>query len=287
MYYLFVCGLIMVVAKPRSRPMEKGPPMIIDGHAHVVLPAEHHIEMMDEAGVDKTVLFSTLIHPEQADGAQGLKEEMQKLNDIISGKGDAAGSRALSIQELQDSISRYPGRFIGFAPVPVGLGYPETLHYVENLFADYCYAGFGEFTLASGQIGLLEPVFMASSDMGRLPIWVHAFNPLVLSDIEEVAGLARSYPGVPVILGHLGGSNWLESLGLARGIPNLYLDISAWFSALVLKIVINELPDKCLFGTDLPYGDLQIDKDAVTKLAGSPAVAHAVLGENMARLLKL
>lgn len=40
--------------------------MIIDSHAHVVLPIENHIKMMDESGIDKTVLFSTLVHPEKA-----------------------------------------------------------------------------------------------------------------------------------------------------------------------------------------------------------------------------
>ena len=148
-----------------------------------------------------------------------------------------------------------------------------------------CFAGFGEFTLLSGQIKVLAPVFQASSDMGNLPIWIHAFNPLVLSDIQEIAGLAKSYPAVPVILGHMGGSNWLEALGLAKEIPNLYLDISAWFSALVLKIVINELPQKCIFGVDLPYGDLQTGREAVVKFAKDPSVINTVLGDNMAELL--
>lgn len=260
--------------------------MVIDGHSHVILPVERHIAMMDDAGIDKTVLFSTLVHPEQAGNIQELKTEMQKLNDILSGKRNAADSRVSSMAELEGSIRKYPGRFIGFAAVPIGLCFEDTVRYIENLFSTYRYAGFGEFTLSSGQVKLVEPVFRISSDLKKLPIWIHAFNPLVLSDIKEIAELAKLYPDVPVILGHLGGSNWLESLELAREIPNLYLDISAWFSTLVLKMVINELPFKCIFGVDLPYGDLQIGKDAVIKLAKEPYVVDAVLGDNMVRLLK-
>lgn len=261
--------------------------MVIDGHSHVVLPVERHIAMMDGAGVGKTVLFSTMVHPERADSAQALKAEMQKLDDILSGKRDAADARARAMGELRASISQYPGRFIGFASVPVALSPEDTLRQIETLFADYSYAGFGEFTLPSGQIKLLEPVFMASSDLKKLPIWIHAFNPLTLSDIDEIAELANSYPNVPVILGHLGGSSWLESLELAKTIPNLYLDCSAWFSTLVLRIVINELPFKCIFGVDMPYGDLRIGREAVVRFAKEPHVADAVLGENIARLLEL
>ena len=189
--------------------------------------------------------------------------------------------------ELLNITRKYPDRFISFASVPVALSHDDTERYIEAQFADYNYAGFGEFTLSSGQIKVLEPVFRASSDMRKLPIWIHAFNPLALRDIQEIARLAKSFPAVPVILGHLGGSYWLEALTLAKEILNLHLDISAWFSALVLKIAINELPRKCIFGVDLPYGDLQIGREAVMKFAKDPSVINAVLGDNMAQLLKL
>jgi len=209
------------------------------------------------------------------------------LNDIITGKRNSSYARITSTEELRNSLHKYPERFIGFASVPIALSYVETVHYIENQLTDFNYYGFGEFTLPSGQIKLLEPVFQVSSDMKKAPIWIHAFNPLVLSDIREIAELAKSYPDIPVILGHLGGSNWLESLELAKEIPNLYVDISAWFSTLVLKIVINELPFKCIFGVDLPYGDLKISKDAVIKYAKEKYIINAVLGDNIAQLLKL
>jgi len=33
--------------------------MIIDGHAHVILPVERHLALMDAAGVERTILFLT------------------------------------------------------------------------------------------------------------------------------------------------------------------------------------------------------------------------------------
>jgi predicted TIM-barrel fold metal-dependent hydrolase len=108
-----------------------------------------------------------------------------------------------------------------------------------------------------------------------------------LQDIKEIVQYAKDFPSVPVILGHLGGSNWLETVELVKTVSNLYLDISAYFSTLVLKMTINELPSKCIFGVDMPYGDLQLALDAVKKLSNSDKIADAVLGENVAALLKL
>ncbi|WP_321480608.1 hypothetical protein [uncultured Bacteroides sp.] len=42
------------------------------------------------------------------------------------------------------------------------------------------------------------------------------------------------------------GSNWLETIGIIKRNPNMYLDTSASFSTLALKIVIKELPDKVI-----------------------------------------
>jgi len=63
----------------------------------------------------------------------------------------------------------------------------------------------------------------------------------------------------------LGGSNWLGTIELVKIVPNLYWDISAYFSILVLKMAINEFPSKYIFGVDMPYGDLQLAIDAVKK----------------------
>lgn len=262
--------------------------MIIDGHSHVILPVEEHIEIMDKVGVDKTVIFSTSIHPEKADNLEGLKKEMKILSDITSGKTNSSlNTKLKSINELKQVIQSYPSRYIGFGSVPVELNPNDTNSYIEENIVKNKFAGIGEFTLASGQIKTLTTIFESSMIFGKLPIWIHAFNPLVLQDIKEIGELSKSFPGIPVILGHMGGSNWLTAVELAKEIPNLYLDTSAYFSTLVLKIVINEIPLKCVFGVDMPYGDLQLSKEAIEKVSNESYITNAVLGDNMAKILKL
>ena len=261
--------------------------MIIDGHSHVVLPVEKHIALMDEAGIDKTVLFSTLIHPEKAADMEHLKAEMSALNEIITGKRNAGEARVKAMEELNAAIRQYPARFVGFGNIPVGLSYDDTAAYVQKYVVGAGHIGLGEFTMGSGQIGLLDVVFQAAASFGNLPIWIHAFNPLLLKDIQEVRALAGKYPDVPVILGHMGGSFWMESIEFVKQTPNLYMDLSAYFSTLVLKIAILEAPLKVIYGVDLPYGDLLLARQGIERVCTDASVRACVLGENIGELLGL
>ena len=262
--------------------------MIIDGHSHVIFPVEEHIRLMDEAGIHKTILFSTTFHPETAQNAREVKASMQYLNDLLAGKkGSMVEARKNSTAELLSAIRKFPNRFIGFGAVPTGLNRNETIEYVEKNIVTNNLVGMGEFTLGSGQTQLLENVFTASAEFCNLPIWVHAFSPFTLQDIKDTGLLALKYPDTPVILGHLGGTNWMEAMELATEIPNLYLDTSAYYSTFVLGTIINEIPEKCIFGVDRPFGDIELSKQAILKYAKTTSVANAVLGENIAKILRL
>lgn len=262
--------------------------MIIDGHSHVTLPIQEHIKEMDEAGVDKTILFSTTFHPETSNNFTEVKASMEFLHDLLAGKkGSMVEIRKKANQELMEVIKQYPNRYIGFGAIPAGLELDATLQYVNEVIEKNCLSGMGEFTLGNGQIHLLKNIFYASQEFHNLPIWIHAFFPLTFQDIKEISDLARIYSQTPVILGHLGGSNWIETVELVKEIPNLYLDTSAYYSTFVLGSIINEVPDKCLFGVDRPFGDLQASKNAILQLAKTPSVANAVLGENIAKLLRI
>ena len=262
--------------------------MIIDGHSHLTFPVEEHIRTMDRAGVDKTILFSTTFHPEAARNAKEAKVSMQYLSDLLAGeKGSMVEARKKAVADLTDVVRKFPDRYIGFGAVPTGLGLDSTKKYVEDNIQKNHLAGMGEFTLGSNQAHLLEPVFAASEEFNNLPIWIHAFFPFTLQDIRDTANLAKNHPHTPVILGHLGGENWMNAMDLVGEISNLYLDTSAYYSTFVLGIVINELPEKCIFGVDRPFGDLELAKEAILKLAKTSTVADAVLGENMVRILNL
>jgi len=145
--------------------------MIIDGHSHVILPVQKQIELMNEAGVNKTVLFSTSLHPETATDFSDLRKEMQRLNEIIGGNANAIEARFAATKEQKASINLYPTRFIGFGAVPLTLNTENAVNeYIEKEIVGNGFVGMGEFTLASGTIKLLAPLFKASTNYGNLPL---------------------------------------------------------------------------------------------------------------------
>ncbi len=261
--------------------------MIIDSHAHVVLPSDNHLSLMNEAGVNKTILFSTSIHPENASRLNEYEVELDTLYKIISGKVNSIDSKISAIEEQCRIIDQHPSKFYGFGTVPVGLDYKDTSSWIEKYVVKNKFIGLGEFTLPPGQIKLLDSVFQASTNFKNLPIWIHAFWPLTLDDIKEIFILAKKYPNVPTIIGHLGGTNWLEVIKMAKETSNVYIDLSATFTMVALKMAIQELPEKTLFSSDLPYGDLVSSRFTIERACKNDAIKKQVLGGNIATLLKL
>lgn len=261
--------------------------MIIDSHAHVILPVEKHIELMDEAGVDRTILFSTSMHPEVTKTLDEFEKELNKLYEIISGKRNTIEARIASIKEQNEIINKYPSRFYGFGSVPVGLDYEKTASWIEEYVVKNKFIGLGEFSVATGQVKSLETVFKASHDFSNLPIWIHAFWPLDLNDIKEIFNLAKKYTDVPVIIGHLGGANWLDVIKMTKETNNVYIDLSAFYTTVALGMTIKELPEKCLFSADIPYGDLVVSKFSIERVCKDKSVLKQVMGGNVEKLLNL
>lgn len=261
--------------------------MIIDSHAHVMLPVEKHIALMDNAGVFKTILFSTSIHPEVAKNLEGYEKELNKLYDIISGKGNVIETKIKSIKEQCEVIKKYPSRFYGFGNVPVAMSYEKTALWIEEYVVKNNFIGIGEVTISSGKVRDLNSMFKAARDFSNLPIWIHAFWPLDLNDIKEIFKLAKQYQSVPVIVGHLGGVNWLEVIKMIKETKNVYMDLSAAYATASLSMAIKEIPDKCLFSTDLPFGDLAVGRFSIEHICKDKSVRDKVMGENISKLLKI
>jgi predicted TIM-barrel fold metal-dependent hydrolase len=264
--------------------------MIIDSHAHVILPTEKQILMMEEAGIDKTILFSTTPHPEKAHDLQSLEKEMSILNNILS-SNTALDERIKNIKSttaiLKEVIDKNPSKFIGFGSAPLSLTYNETAAWIDNNAVKNNFYGLGEFSPMSGQVKYLEIIFKASNELRYLPIWVHTFHPLNFQDIKELVELAKKYPKVPLILGHMGGTHWLDVIKLAKENHNIYLDLSATYTILAPTIAIKELPERTLFSSDAPYGNPLLSKKMIEMISPDRKASELVLGGNIARLLNL
>lgn len=261
--------------------------MIIDSHAHVMLPPEKQLQWMDEASVDLTILFTSTIHPESATNLAELEKEMNSLYGLLNGTKNPLTERIHAIEQLVSVIKSSPEKYLGFGSIPFGLSYDENLAWIEKHILPHDFRGIGELTPPSGQIPQLENLFRAAQEVGGLPLWVHAFFPLNWGDITELLNLARRYPSVPTILGHLGGTHWLAALREVFEIPSVYLDLSAVFTTMAPGWAIKEFPRRCLFSSDAPYSSPQAARTLLEPLMKDAGVSQQVLGGNAAELLKL
>jgi len=212
---------------------------------------------------------------------------MNKLYDILNGAKNPVAERVNSILELATAIKENPDKYIGFGSIPLGLSYKENLEWINKYIVANDFSGIGELAPGTGQVSKLEPLFQASQEVGKLPLWVHTFMPLNFEDIKELLELAIKYPGVSLILGHLGGINWLNTLKAVHNIPNVYLDLSATFTTMAPTFAIKEYPERTFFSSDAPYCSPLTARTIIEQIVTDKHVLEQVLGGNIARLLQI
>lgn len=264
--------------------------MIIDSHEHLMLPTEMQIKKLEKAGVDKAILFCTAPHPEKASTLEELKKEMGVLYKILSGsnsKEDDLKRMRNNIQDLIEVIKKYPDKFYGFGSVPLELSLEETSNWINTYIVSNSLKGVGEFTPGSDeQIKQLETIFQALEKFPEFPIWIHTFNPVSLYGIKILMEITKKHPKVSVIFGHMGGYHWLDVIEFAKTVSNVYLDLSAAFSTLAVRMAVTELPNKCLFSSDAPYGEPLLSKQLVEYVSPSAEIKDKILGGNILKLIK-
>ncbi|HEX7468471.1 MAG TPA: amidohydrolase family protein [Methanobacterium sp.] len=259
--------------------------MIIDSHSHVILPVEKHLDIMIKEGIDKTVLFSTLVHPEKTSNYSEYKDELTLLHKILRGEINPIDSRIRAINELKQITNDYPDKFVGFGFCPIGLDLEQTDKWINDYVIGNSFKGIGEFTFGEGQVSKAENVFKSISDNDKYPLWFHTFHPLTIKDIKELLDLAKKYPNVIVILGHGAGSYWLDILEEIVNLKNVYFDISASFTMLSVKISSELIPERVLFSVDMPYNSPAVMKKIVDESVKDSVVKELILANNIKRLL--
>lgn len=79
----------------------------------------------------------------------------------------------------------------------------------------------------------------------------------------------------------------MNVIDFVKETPNAFIDLSGTFSTLAVRMAITEIPQKCLFGSDAPYGEPFMSKELVEYLAPTDTIRDMVLGGNIQKLLEL
>lgn len=259
--------------------------MIIDAHSHVHDPVKAHVALLDEAGVDRAVLFATRPHPERATDLASLRHEMSVLDAAVSGVNKQLVGYQDAWREFDAALGAYPDRFIGFGSVRLDQPADDIAADVQQYVVGRGLRGIGELTPPPDQANRIEPVLRAAADHGCLPVVVHGFAPTTAADLATLAGLARRFPTVPLVISQLGGSNWLTAIELARDTPNMYLELSTANVIFAVRLAITEVPERTMFGSDAPYGDPVLARATVERVTRPGELGDRVLGGTFAELL--
>jgi uncharacterized protein len=259
--------------------------MPIDLHAHVSVEVPAQLARARDAGVRRTVLLMTRVHPERASTLEELRGELAKLTTVIGGERSPRQDFDAAWAELRDAVDAHPLETLGFVNVPLGLPTAETGDWLATRLRHARIVGVGELTPPPGRADLIEPVLAVSADLGGVPVLVHGFAPNTAEDIETYAALAARYPRVPLIVGAFGGLHWLSLVDLARERPNLHLDISSALQVFAVRAAVHALPEQCLFGSNTPYGDVVAARATLDAATRDTAVLSNVLADNLQRLI--
>ncbi|HLJ11176.1 MAG TPA: amidohydrolase family protein [Planctomycetaceae bacterium] len=245
---------------------------VIDCHVHLKhgdaarteWSPEAIIDIMDKAGIDKSVVFAM------------------------------STTTARSIEMAKTAVKKYPKRLIPFLYALPSYERP-VLKEIESAISDDAFRGIkihaGECTLAEY---IIDPVIRLAGSF-PVPCLIDAAGNSTVA-----ARLAEAFPHTPLLLAHMG--RYLSTdpalveqfIRVAEKFENVYLDLSA--VALVYKIeeAAQRLgATRLVWGTDGPYKNPDLvtyartEMDKVRQLKISDADKQLILGGNIARMLNL
>jgi predicted TIM-barrel fold metal-dependent hydrolase len=146
----------------------------------------------------------------------------------------------------------------------------------------------------------MHPVYEACMELG-LTVLSHtgpAKGGEPFAEVPAFAPMLREFPGLSVLLAHLGGGKWRETLAVAEAYPNVTFDlceIIEWMGAPnapnaeeLARLIRDVGPERVVLASDYPWYDPAHSAELVESLPLlSEAEKNAILGENAARILKL
>jgi predicted TIM-barrel fold metal-dependent hydrolase len=263
--------------------------LVIDTHCHLgpwLLP-EELLAMMDEAGVDKAVVF-----PCPSNWSLPSPDNYYHTNDYIA-----------------EAQRGHPDRLLGFACVnpqfsgDTGTGMPNlAARELRRCVVELGLRGIKLhpevhcFTVPS-LVGseLMETVLELQQETGRsLPIICHGMTTMGAMP-DHFAMLAARYPSVPIIIAHGGGFQnlYFTSIDPAAAHDNLFVDLAMCTidDCHLLSVASRLGVGKVLFGTDhFARSQRNLYRNFLFVLEGAfpdPADRAQVLGSTAARLLDL
>jgi predicted TIM-barrel fold metal-dependent hydrolase len=158
-----------------------------------------------------------------------------------------------------DACRRHPDRLIGFATVNPWYGADAVAELRRAAGAGLrgliLHPKLQGFLLADTVADL---VVAAASELG-LPVWAPSGTPVHAMPLQ-LTELARRFPEVPFLMGHMGHTDfWIDAIPAVAAAPNLYAELSYKQPHIIEAAIATLGPDRCVFGSDAPFNDLRLE----------------------------
>lgn len=247
------------------------------------------IQVMDELGIDKTILF---------------------------GQSSTTFNVRTSLDLLAKIVGKHPDRFVGVHSVDP-IGGDKAVEEVERAIVDYGFKGIKLYPVycdLKPDDARIFPVYAKAEELG-VPVIVHmGFTSSVFS-AKEYAPLAYQYPllldkipaafpDLKLVVAHFGNPWGDEVLLLMRKYPNVYADLAYEYFPMDLKAKnlvwakFFGFLDRLMWGTDYPIDspaesleDMRRLPEVSERMGLEPVLTEndikPVLGANAARLFGL
>jgi predicted TIM-barrel fold metal-dependent hydrolase len=251
--------------------------MIIDSHAHLeprMLDLDGLVAKLDAAKVDRVALIPAMNDP-LPDTPERLLAAMRALLQRRATRplGELAhrlsltrdgnlrlGRRVFAIYARPDNagvaaaIARYPSRLLGWiflnpaAPggAPAALDELERWRATRGMFGIKLHPHWHDY-----RTDLLDPILARASEL-RMPVLIH----LGFGRRGDYRAIAARHPRLVVIAAHAGFPFYQDLWRHAADCPNLHVDLSSpYIDERLARAAVAALgPERCLYGTDSPYG---------------------------------
>lgn len=243
--------------------------MIIDHHNHVwvgeatgegflenAMTAEAILEAMDQAGIERA-------------GICTIAQDIQ--NDYI-----------LDVQK------KHGDRLFGYCMInPRDRNAVQTLerYLDQGLQGLKLHPRLHGFPLSSP--GLVHPLLEKCREY-RVPVFSHGNGNEEFNTAFHFEAIARAFPDVPIIYGHMGAYNEVDNaIAVALRHDNIYLDTSLC-SVDNLRTALNALdPERIMMSTDWPGSDFRVERLKVQVVTEKNDDARRLIeGESYRRLVE-
>src|SRR4026208_2495566 len=174
-----------------------------------------------------------------------------------------------SNQIMAEEMAKHPKRIISFCRIKPNFGPEASAKALDHCLGTLQLRGIKlhpetDFIAPNGG-ELMEPIYVAARRY-HVPIIFHTGMSSKASP-GVIAELAARYSDVPVILGHMGVSEYVKlAVAVARPNENIFLETSVvgWMP-LLLEAFRGVGTSKILFGSDHPYNPLPMEVEKISK----------------------